>query len=545
MAVVLVGAILRVAAYLAARSLWLDEAMLANNILGRSFAALLGPLGESQNAPWLFLFGERAAAVTLGPTELALRLIPLVAGVAVPWMVWLAARRLAQEPTALVATAIAALSPLLLYYSNEVKPYATDALLTAAFVAATLRAIDRAEERGPWIVLTVLGVVGLLASFPVMFVLGAVWCALIASPAVRASMNGRRMLVMGPVVWAVTFAFPYFFVIRRAASDAFLMTSLQHQFLVPWKASALPSLWRFWQEVTIEVFLGREAVTPVPQVAIAVMCALVFALCVTGISEIKRRRGAAGLILILGPIVLALAASTVRAYPLSVRVWTFSTPLWALLVAAGVTSVARRLRPAAEMPLSAVLTMGLLLAAVLDAQLCLTNPTLKRSHIRPMIRSLQEAQRSTGDAIYVMPRATPQWLFYTTAWDTAPAPVPRDSASQWIEQRTCEPKGGKPATGCQMLGGHSSVTFAEVSGFSGQADTVWANHEARRLRAAAHPCAWLLMHLPYPGETPALARAVEVAGGRVDDGLDHPQHPTRDGATKAFRICFADNRSVE
>ena len=69
-AVILAGAALRLIAYLAARSLWLDEAKLANNIVGRTLVALLGPLGENQSAPWLFLFGERAATVFGGPNEL-------------------------------------------------------------------------------------------------------------------------------------------------------------------------------------------------------------------------------------------------------------------------------------------------------------------------------------------------------------------------------------------------------------------------------------------------------------------------------------------
>jgi hypothetical protein len=89
-----------------------------------------------------------------------------------------------------------------------------------------------------------------------------------------------------------------------------------------------------------------------------------------------------------------------------------------------------------------------------------------------------------------------------------------------------------------MLGAHSSVTFAEVTGFAGKPDTAWANHEVERIQAVAHPCGWLLMHLPYPGEMPALARAVELHGGRVESTLSHPARPTRDGATEAFHICF-------
>ena len=111
LAIVLVGAGLRLAAYFAARSLWLDEAMLANNIAGRTFVSLVGPLGESQTAPWIFLFAERAAVLLFGTNELALRLVPLIAGLALPWVVWHAARQLADKTVGLIAAAVAALSP--------------------------------------------------------------------------------------------------------------------------------------------------------------------------------------------------------------------------------------------------------------------------------------------------------------------------------------------------------------------------------------------------------------------------------------------------
>ena len=535
---VLIGAILRLVEYFAVRSLWLDEAMLANNIMGRGFVALLGPLGESQNAPWLFLLGERAAAVTFGANEMALRLIPLLAGLALPWVMWLTAKRLTDTTTALIATAMAVLSPLLVYYANEVKPYSTDALLTVAFVLATSRALDRTQERAPWAVLVLGGAGALLASFPVMFVLAAVWCTIAASPAARASVSGRRALVIAPIVWGTAFAFPYFLVIRRASTDDFLMTSLRDQFLVPWSARGVASLWRLWQELSVEVFLGKEVLAFVPLAVTAALCTLFLTLAVAGGVAITRRRGASALILLVGPIVVALVASTVRAYPLSVRVWTYTTPLWVILVAAGVTEVARRSRPAAYAQAAAFATVCLLLTACLDAVWGLTSPYRQRSHIRPMIRTLQQAQRSTGEPVYLMPRATAQWLFYTTTWDTAPAPVPRDSATRWIEQRTCVSEGGKRPAGCQMLGAHSSVSYAEVSGFAGRPDTAWANHEVERIQAAARPCGWLLMHLPYPGEMPALARAVELHGGRVESTLIHPGRPTRDGATEAFHICF-------
>jgi hypothetical protein len=538
MAVVLVGAAVRLAAYLAVRSLWLDEAMLANNIVGRTFGALLGPLGESQTAPWLFLLGERAAAVVLGPTELALRLLPLVAGILLPWVMWVAAKQLADPETAVIAAAIAALSPLLLYYSNELKPYGTDALVSAALVLATLRVLDAAADRRRWVTLLLAGVVGLVAAFPATFVLAACWCALLASANVRKSRHAHLMLPLAAVVWAATFALPYALVIRQATSDAFLTTYFSDRFLVPWRVGALTSLWRLWHDVSIEVFLGRDALAAIPSAVTVTLSTAILCICGAGLWEIKRRRGASGAVLIAGPVAIALVASTLRLYPLTARLWAFSAPLWAMLAAVGVHAVARKAHAGMSMRLSVLVTAGLLATAGLDAALSLTNPYWRRAHVRPLIRALEEEQRTTGDPIYVMPRAAPQWLFYTTPWQSDPAPVRRDSASRWLEQRTCAGRGTRHVRTCQMLGAYSNASYTEVGGFAGTADSAWANREVLRLQAVAAPCGWVLMHLPYPGEPAALARAVETHGGHVQNALEDRLHPNRDAATKAFRVCF-------
>ncbi len=54
-AIILVGLLLRLLHYLNNRSLWLDEAMLARNILDRGSFELLITLDYNQGAPVLFL----------------------------------------------------------------------------------------------------------------------------------------------------------------------------------------------------------------------------------------------------------------------------------------------------------------------------------------------------------------------------------------------------------------------------------------------------------------------------------------------------------
>jgi len=272
--------------------------------------------------------------------------------------------------------------------------------------------------------------------------------------------------------------------------------------------------------------------------------------CGGGLWEIWRRRGASGVLLMTGPVAIALLASTIRVYPLTARLWTFATPLCAMLAAAGVRAVATRARPDMTLPTSIAVTVCLLAIAGVDAAVGLTDPHYRRAHLRPLIRLLEDEQRSTGDPIYIMPRAAPQWLFYTTAWRSDPAPIPLDSAGRWLEQRTCEPKGAQRARACQMLGAYSSVMYTEAGGFSGQADSSWADREVLRLRAAAAPCGWVVMHMAYAGEPVALARAVATHGGYVRNAIEgvftlpplasraERMRPNRDPATRAIRICF-------
>ena len=77
LALIAVGIILRVVAYAADPTLWLDEILLARNIIDLPLGALLTePLGLDQVAPRGFLVIERLAVLAFGPGELALRLFP-------------------------------------------------------------------------------------------------------------------------------------------------------------------------------------------------------------------------------------------------------------------------------------------------------------------------------------------------------------------------------------------------------------------------------------------------------------------------------------
>src|SRR5687767_582047 len=79
LAIVIIGAGLRLAQYLAAPALFFDEIAVARNILERSFWDLLTmPMAYNQSAPKGFLLAEKLATHVLGPSDYALRLFPLI-----------------------------------------------------------------------------------------------------------------------------------------------------------------------------------------------------------------------------------------------------------------------------------------------------------------------------------------------------------------------------------------------------------------------------------------------------------------------------------
>src|SRR5437868_5973217 len=75
------GVAKRLLRYLLRFPVWGDEAFLCLNLMDRDCLGLLRPLRFDQVAPLLFLWGEEAVYHLLGGSELALRLLPLLAGI--------------------------------------------------------------------------------------------------------------------------------------------------------------------------------------------------------------------------------------------------------------------------------------------------------------------------------------------------------------------------------------------------------------------------------------------------------------------------------
>src|SRR5215208_6687635 len=102
----LLGALLRIRQYLTGRSLWVDEAMLALNIVNRNFGGMFQPLDYDQGAPIGFLLIEKLFNSLLGKNEFALRLFPLLVGLLSLWLFHLLLRRVTNKAGLFTALAL-------------------------------------------------------------------------------------------------------------------------------------------------------------------------------------------------------------------------------------------------------------------------------------------------------------------------------------------------------------------------------------------------------------------------------------------------------
>jgi predicted membrane-bound mannosyltransferase len=164
--VLLLGTFLRLFEYFRNRPLWLDESMLALGIGRQGYAELLGSLDYDQTAPPLFLWGIKTLSLVGGMSEYALRLLPLLAGLALPWVVWRVVRALGGPVAGVIATGLAAISVPLIYYSAEAKPYSLDALMSGILILLTLRTREDPRQSRLWWQLLIAGMLGALVTIP-------------------------------------------------------------------------------------------------------------------------------------------------------------------------------------------------------------------------------------------------------------------------------------------------------------------------------------------------------------------------------------------
>src|SRR5580658_5191753 len=132
------------------RSLWTDEAWVANSVLAPSLSGMFYYPDWLQSTPPLFLLLTRASVGLFGVSNTAFRLVPLVlALVAVAGMI-AASSRLLSPPFAALACALLAFNPTTIEYSRTCKQYSGEVAASVAILLCTVLYLQQPTTRRFW-----------------------------------------------------------------------------------------------------------------------------------------------------------------------------------------------------------------------------------------------------------------------------------------------------------------------------------------------------------------------------------------------------------
>jgi hypothetical protein len=173
------GVVLRLLRFADNPGLWLDEALLAINIVEKSFSGILGSLQFTQSAPPGYLLAEKTTETLFGDAEWSLRLPSIAASVASVFFFAYVARRLLTPPAAALAIVLFAVGDPILQRAAEVHPYSVDIAVATLLAAATVWVLRAPADRmvGRAVALGVLAFAAIWFSFPSAFVVAGVFCA--------------------------------------------------------------------------------------------------------------------------------------------------------------------------------------------------------------------------------------------------------------------------------------------------------------------------------------------------------------------------------
>lgn len=418
------GTVFRVRMFLMNRSLWLDPAMLALNVVQKSPAELLGPLALDQSAPAGFLIVSKLVGSMCNYEDPTLTILPLLFGLGALFLFLRLSCRILGPTGAPLAFLPFAACPAAVFYSGEFKQYSGDLFFSVLVLVVAHHAIERRLERRPLLVFLGTSLLAALFSHPALLVVAGTGLAL----GLHGLRHQRRALAplagIGTTLTLLLGAL-YLFQMRAAASPA-LFTAHAGGF-----APSPFAGWEFlrWWWGTIDGFVRHPlGLGKLELVALASMAAGA----ITAVFSPRRR--AAGTLLLF-PLAATAAASTLHlypviagGYPVKARFVLFAAPMGFLLIAFGLEAASRL------SPKPVIVAAGLtLLLAWSPFRTMVRWPHFIREEMRPAVELLQQL-KGPGDSVYVYHAAAAAFRFYTRDH-----PIPFIRVGRSLTPRSADP----------------------------------------------------------------------------------------------------------
>lgn len=416
----LLGFVLRLRQYLTGRSLWLDEAMLALNIVELDFTELFGTLKYDQGAPIGFLQVEKFLYTLFGENEFVLRIFPFAVGVAGLGMFYLLLRRTTSGFGLLTGLALFAVGSELIYYSSEVKQYTLDVAISTVMLYLAFPLFEGREEKRHLVYLWLAGILALWFSHPALFVLAGIGTVLFIQAIQKRERSHIYKVILLGIAWIANLGLLYLFSLQYLTQNKFLREYWQENFIPvpPW------SNWGWFSTF----FRGLLQA----QIGITVSAWLVFILVVLGcISLLNKNKAYTGAILTI--FLFAAVASSLWLYPLGGRFSLFMVPMVIIFISQAVDAIEHKLQALFRWSSLIALLVGayLVYAPMVDAFSYYLDPKYYE-HIRPTMKMLSDNWQE-GDDLFISYGAMPAFRFYAERYGLGEVSYQASYRTEYLE----------------------------------------------------------------------------------------------------------------
>jgi 4-amino-4-deoxy-L-arabinose transferase-like glycosyltransferase len=379
----------------------MDEAMLARNIIDRDFVALTQTLDHVQMAPVGFLWVSRTFVLLFSDHEYALRLFPLLSGLAALVLMYYLLRTEPDRLAALVSLFLFCFSFRMAFFASEVKPYATD-VLCALLCFVTYKSADYMRQPLPKVML--YGLVGAIVSwfsFTSVFVLAAM--GLYQAWILWRNGQWQRhlpALMLTGGLWGASFLLNFLLIISKSENRNTMNEYWADAFMpLPVNLEAV----NWYLDSINELFYNT--------LGIAGLGWLIFFMVLWGLASLIAAKRYEWLALIL-PLLFMYLLSALKLYPFSGRLLMFLSPMLALLAGYG---VAEAWRSISQRWLRLALLVLIVFQPLAISAMHLLKP-YEREELKQALNYYQ-AQRMPGDVLYIFHSTGQAFAYYKNRYN--------------------------------------------------------------------------------------------------------------------------------
>lgn len=383
------------------RSLWLDEAMLANNIISRNFSELLQPLDNYTAAPPLYLYSVKFITLISGISEYAFRIFALVCFI-ISTFIYLIYLKKSKNGIVLTVFSFSlfVFNAFLIRYASELKQYMADVLFSTLFLLLLHQYKESNKSKRYLIFLLLTGCLGIFFSHAVIILIGTSTILFLHNFGLKKELKRIEIVVI--LVWIAIILMNYFLFFYNHPSKQF-----QIKYWID--ANAFLPIWGSFSEVISFLLIKTKMVFfELFPFGLTLSWCLLF-LFFLGLIKLLVDKKWYQIILYLSPIILHLALSALKMYPFEKRYLIYLIPFIILIISYGFQFLYNFL-PINNYPLL-ITIIAIFIPLVLLKKTFENRFPIKIEEVKEVISYLKQNEK-IGDNLYVYYSSKPAIDYY-------------------------------------------------------------------------------------------------------------------------------------